>query len=162
MMLRESGRSKRLYTQGFTLIEVLISLVIAVAMVTGIITLFSFNFAYQNQQELRASAADHLAHEMEKVKQKFIFTVPPYYALTITDNRTPDNPNDDTEGVLRVQLFARNKSNGTEFALTGDPNEQYLVASDDRVRVVMTMTWHGRGRYSNREYRESLVGYLIP
>jgi len=141
------SRSK---SKGFTLVEVLIALVIAVILVVGIITLLQFNFLYQNQQELRANAMDVMAREMEKLKRQFIFTVEPY-TVRISDNRTPDNPNDDTMGRLRVQLFDRDNNELTE-APTGS----------DRIRVVMTVTWHGRGRYSAKTYRERLVGFLIP
>lgn len=137
-------------TTAFTLVEVLIALVIAVSMIVGILSLLQFNFVYQNQQELRANAMDVMAREMEKLKRQFIFTIDPYSVL-ISDNRTPDNPNDDTTGRLRVQLFNRD---GDE--LTSAPT------GVDRVRVVMTVTWRGRGRLSSRLYSERLVGYLIP
>jgi type II secretory pathway pseudopilin PulG len=137
--------------RAFTLVEVLVATVIAMIMLISTVELLNFNFMYQNQQELRASAMDSLAHEMEKIRRQFIYTVPPYYTVTVSDNRTPDNPNDDTDGVMHVQLFDRAGN-----ALTAEP------ATDDRVTVVMTVTWHGRGRFSSRLFRESIVGYLIP
>ncbi len=149
---------KRLHRQrmagprgGFTLVEVLIAMVISMVMLVGLVGLLNFNFMYQNQQELRASAMDALAHEMEKLRHEFIFTVPPYYTIQVNDNRTPDNPNDDTDGILHVQLFDRNGN-----VLAAKP------ATNDRVTVVMTVTWHGRGRFSDREFRETLIGYMIP
>ncbi|KPL07508.1 hypothetical protein AMJ85_09390 [candidate division BRC1 bacterium SM23_51] len=134
----------------FTLVEVLISLVIAVVMIVGILTLLNFNFVYQNQQELRANAMDVMFTEMEKLRRQFIFVVEPY-AVLLSDNRTPDNPNDDTLGRLRLQLFDRDNNE-----LTAAPT------GHDRVRVVMTVTWRGRGRLSSRVFREQLVGHLIP
>lgn len=133
-----------------TLVEVLIALILAVMMVIGIITLLSFNFVYQNQQELRASAMDAMAREMEKLKRQFIFTVDPY-VIEVSDNRTPNNPHDDTTGTLTVKLYDRD---GAELT-TSSPGY-------DRVRVAMTVTWHGRGRLASREFHEELVSFLIP
>ena len=134
----------------FTLVEVLITLVIAVVMIVGILTLLNFNFTYQNQEELRAGAMDAMAREMEKLKREFIFVVEPY-TVTVNDNRTPENPNDDTHGTLQVRLFDRD---GNE--LTESPT------GSDRIRAVMTVQWRGRGRLSPRIFQERLVAYLIP
>ena len=147
---RAQPRRKRQRAIAFTLVEVLISLVIAVIVIVGILTLLNFNFVYQNQQELRASAMDAMAREMEKLKRQFIFTVDPYSVL-VSDNRTPENPNDDTTGRLRVQLYDRDDNE-----LTSAPT------GHDRITVVMTVTWRGRGRMSSNVYTEGLVSYLIP
>jgi prepilin-type N-terminal cleavage/methylation domain-containing protein len=142
-----SGRNK----SGFTLVEVIIALMISTIMVVGIISLLSFNFIYQNNQELRANAMDIMARETEKLKRQFTFTLTPYYIVSISDNRTPDNPYDDSACTLTVQLYDRSGSK-----LTAPP------AGKDRIRVVMTTEWRGRGRLAPNIYRERLVSYLIP
>jgi len=144
---------KKSYGQesAFTLIEVMIALALSAVMVIGITSLLSFNFIYQNNQELRATAMDIMAHETEKLKRNFTFTLTPYYVITISDNRTPDNPYDDSPCTLTVRLYDRN---GSQLATA--------PAGKDRVRCVMTTEWRGRGRMWANIYRERLVSYLIP
>lgn len=137
--------------RALTLVEVLVSLIISVTMFMGIISLLQFNFIYQNQQELRANAMDAMAHHMEVLKQQFMWEVEPA-SIFISDNRTPDNADDDTIGRLTVRLFDRD---GTE--LTEAPRKNF-----DRVKVVMTVTWRGRGRLSATTFHERLVGFIIP
>lgn len=142
----------------FALVEVLITLVIAVVMLVGIITLLSFNFLYQNQQELRACAMDIMVSEMEELKQEFTVTLAPYTeALAVSDNRTPDNSDDDTRGRLQVQFFDRNG-----VALANKDEVRDALVPDGRIRVLMTVEWSGRGRQSGNIYREQLAGLLIP
>jgi prepilin-type N-terminal cleavage/methylation domain-containing protein len=135
----------------FTLVEVLIALALSAVLVVGITELLSFNFIYQNSQELRANAMDVMVRETEKLKRNFTFTVTPYYVLVISDNRTPDNPDDDSPCTLTVQLYDR-----TGTKLTAPPQGK------DRIRIVMTSEWRGRGRMAANVYRERLVSYLIP
>lgn len=137
---------------GFTLVEVMAAMMISAILVTGLISLLSFNFAYQNQQELRASAADSLVSKMESLEAHFLFSASPETIL-VYDNRTPDNPYDDTTATLRVQMFHRD---GSE--LTAAPPPTYC----DRLLVVITVRWHGRGRFQRNRYQEQLIGYLIP
>jgi len=144
----EKGRDQK--KTAFTLVEVMVTLAITTIMVVGIVSLLSFNFIYQNNQELRASAMDAMAREMEKLKRQFIFTIDPY-SVVVVDNRTPDNPKDDTTGTLRVRIYDRDGHQFTE-APTGS----------DCVRVVMAVEWRGRGRMAANLYREQLISYIIP
>jgi len=144
----QAGMNKR--RSAFTLVEVLVALAVSVVMVIGIMQLMSFNFIYQNNQELRANAIDMMAFELEKMKRQFVFTVNPY-SLTVDDNRTPYNPNDDTPCTMTVRLYDRT---GTVYASA--------PTGKDRVRVVMNIEWRGRGRFSKNTYSERLIGYLIP
>lgn len=132
------------------MVEVLIALLIAVVMGVGIVTLLSFNFVYQNQQELRAGAMDAMVREMEKLRNTFLFNVDPY-TVKISDNRTPDNTEDDTLATLSVRMFDRNGNEYTDPPMTMD-----------RVRVVMETTWYGKGRLSSQQYHETLTCYMIP
>jgi prepilin-type N-terminal cleavage/methylation domain-containing protein len=136
--------------RAFTLVEVLVALVIAVAMAVGIVTFLVFNFTFQNQEELRAGAMDAMVREMEKLRNKFLFNVDPY-KVRISDNRTPDNPDDDTIALLTVRMFDRY---GNEY------NRPPMTM--DRVRVVMEATWRGKGRLSSQQYHETLACYMIP
>jgi len=146
----KNGKREQDARRAFTLIEVMVALAITAIMVIGITSVLTFNFIYEDVQELRANAMDALAREMERARRQFIFKVEPYTVM-VADNRTPNNPYDDTTGTLTVRLYDRNGN-----LLTAAPTGK------DRLRVVMTVEWHGRGRLSPRIYREQLVGYLIP
>lgn len=142
----------------FTLVEALVTLIIAVVMVVGIIRLLTFNFVYQNQQELRAGAMDAMVGEMEMIRHEFIYRLEPYdKSVTVSDNRTPSDITDDSRGDLRVRLFDRA---GNE--LTDKASVEVATKDGDRLRVAMMVEWRGRGIFSRRLYREQLVGYLIP
>jgi len=142
------GRNRE--QRGLTLMEVLVSLLISATMLVGIVSLLSFNFIYQNQQELRANAQDAILNEMEKIRHQFIWKVEPQ-TIVVYDNRTPDNQTDDTDATLRVRVYNRN---GTELAAA--------PTDSDRYRVVLTVTWKGRGRMSSRTFTEELVAFIIP
>jgi len=145
--LRTRGRRRR---DAFTLVEVVITMLIASVMVIGLLMLLSFNFDYQNQQELRASAMDGLEKELEKIKRQFVFVTAPYTTM-IYDNRTPDNPYDDTTATVSVRIYNRN-----DVELTSPP------ADKDRYRVVLAAQWYGRGRFSRVLYLERLVAFIVP
>ena len=145
--IARKGRANR----AFTLVEVMVATVIGLAMIVSILSLFNFNFIYQNQQELRANAMDAMVTEMESLKQQFMWRVAPT-EIFISDNRTPGTVDDDTIGRLIVDLYTRD---GTK--LTEAPKRNF-----DRLRVVMTVEWNGRGRLSSRIFKERLVAYLIP
>jgi len=148
--MTKTGAKMKSPVAGFTLVEVVLTLLVSSVLVIGLLLLLSFNFTYQNQQELRASAMDVLGKEMEKLKRKFIFITEPYTA-TITDSRTPENPYDDTTATVTAQLFNRNN-----VELTSPPTDK------DRYRVVMTARWYGRGRLGRVLYTERLVAFIIP
>ena len=150
--MRKNGKRRSKPAAGFTLVEVMAAMIISATMVIGLISLLSFNFAYQNQQELRASAADSLVSKMESLEAHFLFSATPE-SILVYDNRTPDNPYDDTTATLRVRMFHRD---ATE--LTAAPPPTY----NDRLLVVMTVEWHGRGRFQRNRYQEQMIGYLIP
>lgn len=150
MPMRITGQGRNTRNEAFTLVEVVVTLALSTVMMIGIVSLFSFNFIYQNNQELRANAMDSMAREMEKLKRQFMFTIDPY-TVTVADNRTPDNPYDDTSGTLTVRIYDRN-----DTQLTSAP------INDDRYRVVMMVEWRGRGRMRANTYREQLVSFLVP
>jgi hypothetical protein len=62
------------------------AMMISATMVIGLISLLSFNFAYQNQQELRASAADSLVSKMESLEAHFLFSASPETILVYDSN----------------------------------------------------------------------------
>jgi hypothetical protein len=101
---------------------------------------------------------DALSHEMETLKQEFVFTLSPYSkGVTLYDNRTPSDTTDDTTGTLRVNFLDRSGTN-----LTTEDQITSTTINEGRVEVNMRVTWFGRGRHSGVPYHERIGGYVIP
>lgn len=131
--------------------EVLITIAIAVVIITGSISLMMFNSQYIKQQQVRSSAMTLAAMTMEQLFHTPVEELEHSSEdVVIDDNRTPDDEEDDTAGNLRVEIkdLAGN--------LLVEP-----PAATDCVEVCITVTWAGSGRASERTYKETLVSYII-
>lgn len=138
--------------RGFTLIEAMLAiLVVAVGSASILPLIYSMRTANTIEQE-RARAHQVVADQMERVRQQLYSLVTAGQQVQIWDNGTPDNTADDTQGTLVVRIT--------------DPESGALLASVPtparRVQVEVTLSWHPRGRLSDRTFRESVMGYIAP
>lgn len=138
--------------RAFAMAEVLITIGIAAVIITASISLMMFNSQYIKQQQMRSGAMSLASTAMETLrKTPFNQLVGSSERIVVDDNRTPDDDTDDIFGSLRIEI--KDKAGNL---MAGPP------VTIDRVEVCITITWLGAGRYSEKEYKESLVTYITP
>ncbi len=142
-----TGRRK-----GFILVEALIAVVIVTIGSMSTLSLLITARAHSAQEQERARAHQIATEQMEIVLHELFPTVVSGEEITVWDNGTPENPNDDTVGTVSVLLY---DINGTSISHTPTPWS--------RVQVEVSVTWTPRGRLNNdKELREVLIAYMAP
>lgn len=149
---KPEARSRKESTEGFTLIEIMITVGVASLVIASIIAALVFNSYYSRMQELHSKAMNLAARTVEDLRRTPFNQLQGYTQdVVIDDNRTPDNSADDVSGVLTVEYRSKHG-----VPLASPPT------TDDRVDVVVTVAWSGAGRLSGRTYKQSLVTYFVP
>ncbi|MCL5270280.1 MAG: hypothetical protein M1457_06975 [bacterium] len=144
--------------RAFTLVEALIAVGLVALATTSIMAMLSFDVLHNNLEQERARAHQIVCEKMEQIENK-LYTRMLYdpdiqpTETVIWDNGTPDDPSDDTDGVLEVVVLDPD----------GNPASVPIDAYEDRrLQIEVTLTWHPRGRLSGKTYHETVMGYKVP
>jgi Tfp pilus assembly protein PilE len=137
---------------GFTLVEAMITTMIVFIGMLAIISLVQWCQISNGMEQERARAHQIVSQEMEQVRLQLYTRVTAGTTVTVWDNGTPDDPDDDTIGELEVRMR--------------DPDTGYWLSSPPspakRVEVEVALTWSPRGRISGKTLRESAMSYISP
>lgn len=141
------NRTKR----GFSLVESLIAvMVVAIGMTATLSMLTRVRINNALEQE-RARAHQIVIEEMDTVRHELYSRITGGRNVTVWDYATPDDPSDDTTGVLQVVMR--------------DPNGALLANAPVpavRIQIEVTLTWNPRGSQAGRTVRETVMTYIAP
>ncbi len=147
--MSSSRQSRR--RRGFTIIEAVITVVLVTIGSIGALQMTVFLRTQNDLEQERARANQIISEEMERIRHTLYTRITGGTTVTVWDNGTPDNPDDDTIGTIEVTVR--------------DPDGNLLMMAPVpavRVQVEVTLTWNPRGRLSGRTFRETLMTYIAP
>lgn len=153
-MPRRSRRSmpyRARYRSGFSLIEAVIAVIIVTTGSISTIQLIATTHLQSELDEERARAHQIVSQELELIRSELFARLRPIEAVTMWDNGTPDDLEDDTVGTITVVM---RDINGNELA--GSP------VTDERIEIEVTLEWSPRGRLSGMTLSETLMTYVTP
>lgn len=102
-------------------------------------------------EQERARARQIVYEQMEGVRGDLFSLVTSGKDITVWDNGTPDDPSDDTRGVLAV------------MATDAGGNPVIVAPVPARwVQIEVTLTWNPRGRLGGKTLRETVMTYIVP
>lgn len=141
--------------RGVSLLEVLVTVAVVSIGMTSILTMTMQATAVSTLEQERARANQLVCQYME---EKVIFPPLPEISsgtqVTVWDNGTPNNPNDDTMGTIEIVAYDMK----TGLQITSIPvNKMNRV----RYRVEVTMNWHPRGARHSATFRETVMTYKV-
>ena len=152
-------RQLRTKETGFTLVEVMFTIVIAAIVSLATISSLSWSLQFQALQQQRAGAVTILQREMEELRQQLHPNLIGTHEEWLDDNRTPDNPSDDIQCELTMTLY---HADGTPFTTGEEPT------SHERITVELTLTWTPPGKFQHanggegKQMHETLMTTLVP
>jgi prepilin-type N-terminal cleavage/methylation domain-containing protein len=136
---------------GFTLVEVLLSLVLVSIGMLATMSLLMF-IRQSNVMEQERSRARQIVYEQLEAARASLYThLASGTTVTVWDNGTPNNPADDTQGALDV--IVKNLA-GTRLYAAPVPAQV--------VQVEVTLSWHPHGRRAAKVMRETVMSYFAP
>lgn len=136
-----------------TILESLVAVMIVSIGFGAIVTMLSVDIVCNDLEQERARAHQMVCQAMEmNIKMPLYPQITGGQAVTVWDNGTPDNPNDDTTGIMEVIL--RNPKTGAKLTAAPIPAV--------RVQIEVTLSWHPRGRLSDKTFRETAMTYRTP
>lgn len=150
-----SVKEKRFLTRSpraFSLIENMVAMVIVS---TGSIATMNAIIDAQVRNKLeheRARAHEIISGYMEQSDFELFTTLVSGTTITVWDNGTPEEPGDDTLGVLTVSLT--DPVSGQPLTVIPDPVTMVIVE--------VSLEWHPRGRLADRLMRETAMAYMAP
>lgn len=138
--------------QGFSLVEVMITIFIVAIVFLGTTSLIANNQQYNYLERERQGAQNRLAEHLEAIRATpYLYLAPYTEQVTIWDYGTDADPADDTVGVVTAELF-----DGAGTAITKTAEDYDLVT------MRLTVTWNPRGRRNNTALIETLVLQITP
>jgi len=138
-------------TRGFSLIEVMVAMSVVLLGSISTIGLITQSKVISYSERDRARAHQIVMKEMEKVRRQLFSQVAPATEVTLWDNKTPDDPTDDTVGTLEMHMRT-----------LGGVTLAKLPEAPQAVLVEVSLTWSPRGSMSGRKFTERLVTYIAP
>ena len=136
---------------GFTLVEAMITILIVAAASIGATQMAIFVRTQNDLEQERARAHQIVSEEMEWVRHTLYTHLRTGGTVVIWDNGTPENPDDNTEGLL--EIIVRDPAGN----LVTHPSGQ-----DVALTVEVTLTWNPRGRLGARTFRETVMTRTAP
>ena len=145
---------RRRTRSGFTLVECVIASAITAVAFLG--TLYCLGLARMHNalEQERARAHQIVCQTLEIERYKLFTWSETDRVRTIWDNGTPENPNDDIQGVLDV--IVRDSATGAELH-KGDP-----ISWEMLMEIEATIEWSPPGRRSDKILRETAMTYKAP
>ena len=145
----KSGNRRAL--AAFTIVEAMLAMgILALGMIGGL-QMLTFVRVQNDLEQERARAHQIVSEELERVRHELYTRITGGETVTVWDNGTPDDTNDDTVGTLEV--------------VVRDPSGTLLTAApvpSVRVQVEVTLIWHPRGLLSGKSFRETVMTYIAP
>lgn len=151
-MVRIRTISRRGGRRAFSLIEALITVVVVFISFTSVLTLLMFDNICSNYEQERARAYQIVSDQMEQIRMTLYTRITTGRTVTVWDNGTPGNPNDDTSGTLEVTV----RDPKTGQLLTAAPVPAI------RVQVEVSLSWRARGGLQRRTMHETMMTYIAP
>jgi len=145
-------RIKIICLRGFSLIECLIASGIAALAIIATLSLLLYT-RMSNEIEQERTRAIQIICEKLDVETFHLFTwTKTDSTVTIWDNGTPSDPNDDTKGTLEVIV----RDPDTRAVLTQAPNPARLV------EIEATLRWKHRGPRPVELLQETVITCKVP
>lgn len=137
---------------GFTLIEVIVTMAVVSIIFLGTFTLVRSSQIYNSSEQERSGASAVAAEHMENVRQTFYPSLQSYTQNeTLWDHSTPDDTSDDVVGQVVVQLYDLGGN-----ALSQSP------ASGETLQVIVAVRWFPQGSRGADQQEEILSSYVTP
>lgn len=147
---RSASRDQR-RRRGLTLVEVLFaSAIVALGMLATLTMLTAIRINNSIAQE-RSRARQVIYLEVEGLRYTLYSRLRPSRTVTVWDNGTPDDPQDDMQGQLQIVL---RDSNG---AILAQP-----PATGAQVQAEVSLSWNPRGRLAGKTLTETMMTYFVP
>ncbi len=148
MRSRRGTRTRR----GFTLIESIVTVLVVTIGSIGALSLATWVRMQNDLEQERARAHQIVCQEMERIRHELYTRITGGTTVTVWDNGSPENADDDTFGTLEVVV---RHPNGTILAAAPKPAV--------RVQVEVTLSWNPRGRLGgSKTFRETVMTYIAP
>ena len=144
--------------RGFTLVECLIASAIAGVSVLATLSLLGAARLNNELEQQRSRAHQIVCQAIEIERYKLFTWTESKKVVTIWDNGTPDNTEDDTEGLLAV--IVRDPKTGNVLSSAPDPATM--------VEIEAALMWRPRGTRLDRGaeqgkwFKESVMTYKVP
>ena len=150
---------------GFTLIEATFAVMIVGLVFTATISMTTSAFLYNDLEQERSRAHQIVSEKLEEIQRDLYTYISPGRQVTVWNNGTPENPDDDTIGCMIVQA----RDGGGNLVVAAPVPAVGLT-------VEVTLAWNPRGRLGGaggnanpcvalrdgKVMRESVMTYIAP
>lgn len=148
-MIKRFKQTPRDYA--FTLVEVMVAMAVVALGTTSTLSLLTATRLNNAIEQERARARQIVYEQMEGVRGDLFSLVTSGKDITVWDNGTPDDPDDDTRGVLAVMATDA----GGNLVIVAPVPARW-------VQIEVTLTWNPRGRLGRKTLRETVMTYIVP
>lgn len=136
----------------FTIVEIMMASLIALVAITATLNLLFYARTNNELEQERTRAFQIISQKLDVETYKLFTWTQSDAQVTIWDNATPDDPNDDTRGLMEIIV----RDPDTRQVLNAVPNPARMV------EVEATIRWKHRGPRPNRLMSETVITTKVP